>query len=314
MSTIYGLYLDGNLFNHIWVTVYETVISFSLATIIGTGIAIILWYSEFLYKVLDPYLTILNSLPKVALGPLLIIWIGSVIIFVIRNKVLITKIIVWKEIKDKLEKKLITEMQEAIKIYKERIKDLECQKKICHVVSELMNMQRLGKSPIELEEYLIGWSLRQLLSHEGDYPEAYSVAIYHCINSKVIMGGYLSNIIGDTIPNIYRKPIPRKADKYIEYCSFKCFENKEETSLILLARDEIKKTLKNPPPRINQYANKVFNISNKHRILLEIIAYDNTVFGHNDLNPKDYLEGILNEFGHLFLGTGRDIALEQYYA
>ena len=53
MRTIYGLYLEGNLFNHILVTVYETFISFSLATVIGTLIAIMLWYSKFLYKVLE---------------------------------------------------------------------------------------------------------------------------------------------------------------------------------------------------------------------------------------------------------------------
>lgn len=77
IKTIYGLYLDGNLFNHIWVTVYETFISFSLATVIGTFIAIILWYNEFLFKVFDPYLTVINSLPKVALGPIIIIIFGA---------------------------------------------------------------------------------------------------------------------------------------------------------------------------------------------------------------------------------------------
>ena len=70
VKTIIDLYKTNNLFNHIWVTIYETVISFSLATVLGTIIAIILWYSKFLYKVMDPYLTVLNSLPKVALGPM----------------------------------------------------------------------------------------------------------------------------------------------------------------------------------------------------------------------------------------------------
>jgi len=77
LNTSIELCKDSNLFNHIWVTVYETIISFSLATILGTVIAIILWYSNFMYKVLDPYLTILNSLPKVALGPIIIIIFGA---------------------------------------------------------------------------------------------------------------------------------------------------------------------------------------------------------------------------------------------
>lgn len=92
-STIYGLYLEGNLFNHIWVTVYETFISFSLATIFGTLIAIMLWYSEFLYKVLEPYLTIINSLPKVALGPIIIIIFGANINSIIIMALLISLIV-----------------------------------------------------------------------------------------------------------------------------------------------------------------------------------------------------------------------------
>ena len=77
LNTIINLYHSNNLLHHIWVTTYETLISFALGTIIGIVIAIILWCSKFLAKVLDPYLTILNSLPKVSLGPILIIWIGA---------------------------------------------------------------------------------------------------------------------------------------------------------------------------------------------------------------------------------------------
>lgn len=92
-NTIYGLYLDNNLLNHIWITVYETFISFSLATLLGTIIAIILWYSEFLFKVLDPYLTVINSLPKVALGPIIIIIFGANINSIIIMALLISLIV-----------------------------------------------------------------------------------------------------------------------------------------------------------------------------------------------------------------------------
>ena len=93
MNTIYDLYLDGNLFKHIWVTVYETFISFSLATILGTIVAIILWYSEFVYKVVEPYLTVINSLPKVALGPIIIIIFGANINSIIIMALLISLIV-----------------------------------------------------------------------------------------------------------------------------------------------------------------------------------------------------------------------------
>lgn len=93
INTIYGLYVDGNLFNHIWITVYETFISFSLATILGTIIAIVLWYSEFLFRVVDPYLTVINSLPKVALGPIIIILFGANINSIIIMALLISLIV-----------------------------------------------------------------------------------------------------------------------------------------------------------------------------------------------------------------------------
>ena len=93
IKTIIELYKTNNLFNHIWVTVYETIISFSLATFLGTFIAIILWYSNFIYKVMDPYLTVLNSLPKVALGPIIIILCGANIKSIIIMALLISLII-----------------------------------------------------------------------------------------------------------------------------------------------------------------------------------------------------------------------------
>ena len=68
---------SNNLIEHTKVTVYETLIGFSLGTIMGFIIAIILWWSKFIAKVSEPYLVILNSLPKVALGPIIIIWVGA---------------------------------------------------------------------------------------------------------------------------------------------------------------------------------------------------------------------------------------------
>ena len=92
-KTIINLAKDNNLFNHILVTLYETLISFTLSIIIGIIIASILWWNNFLSKVLDPYLTILNSLPKVALGPILIIWIGANVKSIIFMALLIATII-----------------------------------------------------------------------------------------------------------------------------------------------------------------------------------------------------------------------------
>ena len=93
LDTIINLYQTNNLIHHILITTYETIISFSIGTILGIIIAIILWYSKFIYKVIDPYLTILNSLPKVSLGPILIIWVGANIKSIIVMSLLISVII-----------------------------------------------------------------------------------------------------------------------------------------------------------------------------------------------------------------------------
>ena len=68
---------SNDLLMHIQVTCNETLIGFLLGTGIGIIIAILLWWSDFLSKVSEPYLVILNSLPKVALGPVIIIWVGA---------------------------------------------------------------------------------------------------------------------------------------------------------------------------------------------------------------------------------------------
>ena len=68
---------SNNLLMHLGVTCFETIIGFLLGTVFGTIIACILWWSPFFSKVFEPYLVILNSLPKVALGPIIIVWVGA---------------------------------------------------------------------------------------------------------------------------------------------------------------------------------------------------------------------------------------------
>ena len=93
INTIIELYKKGNLFNHIFITIYETFISFTLATLLGVFIASILWWIKLLHKIIEPYLTIINSLPKVALGPIIIIWFGAGIKSIIVMALLISLII-----------------------------------------------------------------------------------------------------------------------------------------------------------------------------------------------------------------------------
>lgn len=73
---IYKFAKDGSLFKHLLVSTQETVAGFFLGTISGLLFAVILWWSEKTAKIVDPYLVILNSLPKTALAPIIILWVG----------------------------------------------------------------------------------------------------------------------------------------------------------------------------------------------------------------------------------------------
>lgn len=69
--------LDGSIFLHLGSTLYETIASFLLTMLLSVLIAVLLWNSRKLSEILDPYLVVLNSLPKSALAPLLIVWLGA---------------------------------------------------------------------------------------------------------------------------------------------------------------------------------------------------------------------------------------------
>lgn len=68
---------DRSIFLHIGITLYETIVSFLLVTLFSILAAVLLWCSRKLSEILEPYLVVLNSLPKSALAPLLIVWLGA---------------------------------------------------------------------------------------------------------------------------------------------------------------------------------------------------------------------------------------------
>ncbi|MDQ0220274.1 ABC transporter permease [Peribacillus cavernae] len=107
-SKVWNLFLtkitDGTLFSHLSVTVFETVLGFILGTVLGTMLAATLWWSPLLSKILDPYLVILNAMPKVALGPILIVALGPTLTSIIAMgaiiSVIITTIVVYTSFRE----------------------------------------------------------------------------------------------------------------------------------------------------------------------------------------------------------------------
>ncbi len=76
-TTLERLFTEENLLMHIGITLVETLLSFLLVILLSLFIATLLWNSSMLSQIIDPYLVILNSLPKSALAPLFIVWLGT---------------------------------------------------------------------------------------------------------------------------------------------------------------------------------------------------------------------------------------------
>ncbi|MDQ0193316.1 ABC transporter permease [Paenibacillus wynnii] len=96
---ILGDMASGSLWPHLGMTVGETAVGFVLGTLLGTLIAVLIWWSPFLSAVLDPYMVVFNSMPKVALGPIFIVMFGagftSIVVTTLSITVIVTTLVVY---------------------------------------------------------------------------------------------------------------------------------------------------------------------------------------------------------------------------
>ena len=92
-KTLAELTVSGTIVHHAFVSTLETLCGFAIGTVLGYVIAVVLWWNSFFKKVFEPYLVVLNSLPKIALGPLIIIWAGTGKASIITMAVLISVVI-----------------------------------------------------------------------------------------------------------------------------------------------------------------------------------------------------------------------------
>lgn len=77
LTSFLELATEGSLLKHTWISGVETIVGIVVSMVLGTFIAIVFWWSTFTSKVLEPYIVVLNALPKVALGPIFYIWLGD---------------------------------------------------------------------------------------------------------------------------------------------------------------------------------------------------------------------------------------------
>ncbi len=96
-SRIFNLLLtkfsDGSMITHVQITLFETVLGFILGTLLGIVTASLLWSSPRLSKIMDPYLVIMNAMPKVALGPIMIVALGPGYVSIIAMGAIISVVI-----------------------------------------------------------------------------------------------------------------------------------------------------------------------------------------------------------------------------
>lgn len=102
--------LSGELWPHLGMTVGETAVGFLLGTLFGTLLAVLIWWSPFLSRVLDPYMVVFNSMPKVALGPIFIVLFGAgftaIVVTTLSITVIITTLVVFNSFNE-VDKNLI---------------------------------------------------------------------------------------------------------------------------------------------------------------------------------------------------------------
>lgn len=91
--TAVALINSNNLWNNVFYTLCETMSGFVLGTVLGIAFAILIWCSNFIFKVSEPYLVVFNALPKVALGPIIIVWMGSGITSIIIMALLVSVVV-----------------------------------------------------------------------------------------------------------------------------------------------------------------------------------------------------------------------------
>lgn len=77
-TTLLRLWGTGTIVKHVGVTMTETLVGFVVGMTIGLLVAVALWWWQPLAEIIDPYLVALNALPKIALGPILYVWLGEV--------------------------------------------------------------------------------------------------------------------------------------------------------------------------------------------------------------------------------------------
>ncbi|HEX9468198.1 MAG TPA: ABC transporter permease [Bradyrhizobium sp.] len=89
----YKMILSGELLSDTWYTLFEAILGFVIGTIFGSLLGLALWYSVFVARLVEPFIVAINSVPKIALAPIVILWFGTGLVSKVALSVSLTAIV-----------------------------------------------------------------------------------------------------------------------------------------------------------------------------------------------------------------------------
>src|SRR6201991_103934 len=84
---------SGQLLSDTWYTLFEAILGFVIGTIVGSLLGLALWYSAFVARLVEPFIVAINSVPKIALAPIVVLWFGTGLISKVMLSVSLTAIV-----------------------------------------------------------------------------------------------------------------------------------------------------------------------------------------------------------------------------
>ena len=89
----YKMILTGELLSDTWYTLFEAILGFVIGTIFGSLLGLALWYSVFVARLVEPFIVAINSVPKIALAPIVVLWFGTGLVSKVALSVSLTAIV-----------------------------------------------------------------------------------------------------------------------------------------------------------------------------------------------------------------------------
>jgi NitT/TauT family transport system permease protein len=89
----YKMLMSGDLLSDTWYTLFEAILGFVIGTILGSLLGLALWYSVFVARLVEPFIVAINSVPKIALAPIVILWFGTGLVSKVALSVSLTAIV-----------------------------------------------------------------------------------------------------------------------------------------------------------------------------------------------------------------------------